>query len=85
MTTRFSPKSRLRIAAAAAVVTVTAAIATVVTSTSSEPTAISSQLWSVEASEILGREFAIFRSHLLEPNSTWTWADSSTPDQSWSR
>lgn len=65
MTTRFSPKSRLRIAAAAAVVTVTAAIATVVTSTSSDPTAISSQLWSVEASEILGREFAIFRSPLV--------------------
>lgn len=65
MTTRFSPKSRLRIAAAAAVVTVTAAIPTVVTSTSSEPTAISSPLWSVEASEILGREFAIFRSPLV--------------------
>ncbi|OYD68929.1 outer membrane protein assembly factor BamB family protein [Rhodococcus sp. OK302] len=65
MTNRFSPKARLRIAAVAAIVTVTAAVVTVIDAGNrATPVADGVPLWSVDAAEVLGREFAVFRSPL---------------------
>ncbi|MFE4499074.1 PQQ-binding-like beta-propeller repeat protein [Rhodococcus sp. NPDC056743] len=65
MTTRLSPRTRLRIAAAAAVVTVAAAVLTVIDAGNrAQSIDVGSLLWAVDAAEVLGREFAIFRSPL---------------------
>ena len=65
MTNRFSPKARLRIAAAAAIVTVAAAVVTVIDAGNrATPVVDGVPLWSVDAAEVLGREFAVFRSPL---------------------
>lgn len=65
MTERFSTRARLRIAAVAAIVTVAAAVATVIDAGNrSDPADVGAPLWALDAAEVLGREFAVFRSPL---------------------
>lgn len=65
MTERLSPRGRLRIAAVAAIVTVTAAVVTVIDAGNrAQPVDVGAPLWSVDAAQVLGREFAVFRSPL---------------------
>lgn len=65
MTERFSPRARLRIAALAAIVTVAAAVVTVIDAGNrAHSVDVGAPLWAVDAAEVLGREFAVFRSPL---------------------
>lgn len=65
MTEGLSSRARLRIAAAAAIVTVAAAVVTVIDAGNrAHSVDVGAPLWTVDAADVLGREFAVFRSPL---------------------